>query len=51
MTYLIQVLRSAISTNLALPNAWWLMILMLVGLNGLIIAHFQLDLKRHVLAN
>ncbi|WP_407886432.1 YhgE/Pip family protein [Levilactobacillus sp. N40-8-2] len=40
MTYLIQVLRSAISTNLALPNAWWLMILMLVGLNGLIIIHF-----------
>lgn len=50
MTYLIQVLRSAISTNLALPSAWWLIGLMLVGLNALIIGRFQLDLKKNALA-
>jgi len=51
MTYLIQVLRAAISTNLALPGAWWTMLLMIIGLNGLIIARFQLDLKRNALAD
>lgn len=51
MTYLIQVLRSAISTNLALPGAWWTMLLMIIGLNGLIIVRFQLDLKRNALAD
>lgn len=51
MTYLIQVLRSAISTNVSLPGAWLMMIAMTVGFNLLIILRFHLDLKRNQLAD
>ncbi|WP_143462844.1 YhgE/Pip family protein [Levilactobacillus enshiensis] len=51
MTYLIQVLRSAISTNISLPNAWLIMILMTVGFNLLIMLRFHLDLKRNPLTH
>ncbi|MFC6261653.1 YhgE/Pip domain-containing protein [Levilactobacillus fujinensis] len=51
MTYLIQVLRSAISTNVSLPGAWVTMLLMTIGFNLLIILRFHLDLKRNPLTH
>ncbi|MCH5465321.1 YhgE/Pip domain-containing protein [Levilactobacillus tujiorum] len=51
MTYLIQVLRSAISTNISLPGAWSIMILMTIGFNLLIVLRFHLDLKRNPLTH
>lgn len=51
MTYLIQLLRSAISTNLSLPGAWIMTIAMTVGFNLLIILKFHLVLKRHPLTD
>ncbi|WP_203641693.1 YhgE/Pip domain-containing protein [Levilactobacillus andaensis] len=51
MTYLIQVLRSAISTNVSLPGAWVTMLLMTIGFNLLIILRFHLDLKQNPLTH
>lgn len=51
MTYLIQLLRSAISTNVATNTAWELILAMIIGFNLLIILKFHLILKRNPLAN
>ncbi|MFD1548901.1 YhgE/Pip family protein [Levilactobacillus fuyuanensis] len=51
MTYLIDLLRSAISTNVDTNTAWGLILLMIIGFNLLIILRFHLLLKRDPLAN
>lgn len=51
MTYLIDLLRSAISTNVGTNTAWGLILIMIIGFNLLIILKFHLLLKRDPLAN
>jgi len=50
MTYLIDLLRSAISTNTGTNTAWGILLTMIVGFNLLIILKFHLLMKQDPLA-